>query len=270
MVDSFVIKLYNDRRDGILFLVILLTNPFLSYNSFMGGILKFKRKEMILMKRIFLVEDEENLRELLKTYLVNAEYSVTTFDNGLDAKNAISETPDLWVLDIMLPGMSGYALIKEIKDTNPETPVIFMSARSAELDRVIGLEMGSEDYLPKPFLPRELILRIDRLLKNKKKIKNKAKVYLGNSVFDRQKRIIVGSSGKEILLTVKEYDFLEFLVDNRGKATGRSEIIDTVWGLDYYGSERVVDDTLRRLKKKIPDLPLETVYGYGYILKEDS
>lgn len=222
------------------------------------------------MKRIFLVEDEENLRELLKTYLVNAEYDVTTFDNGLDAKNAIPDTPDLWVLDIMLPGMNGYALIKEIKKKNPETLVIFMSARSAELDRVIGLEMGSEDYLPKPFLPRELILRIDRLLKNKKKVKDETRVYLGSSVFDRQRRVIVSSSGEEVLLTVKEHDFLEFLVNNRGKAIERTEIIDIVWGLDYYGSERVVDDTLRRLRKKIPDLPLETVYGYGYILREDS
>jgi len=128
------------------------------------------------MKRIFLVEDEKNLRDLLESYLINAEYDVTVFEDGLAAKKAISEEPDLWVLDIMLPGMNGYALVKEIKKNNSETPVIFMSARSAELDRVIGLEMGSDDYLPKPFLPRELILRIDRLLKtnNKNEDNNKS------------------------------------------------------------------------------------------------
>ena len=219
------------------------------------------------MKKIFLVEDEKNLRDLLVSYLINAEYNVTAFENGLDAKNAISENPDLWVLDIMLPGMNGYALIKEIKAYNQETPVIFMSARSAELDRVVGLEMGSDDYLPKPFLPRELILRIDRLLKTNKKSKNETKVPLGSSFFHREKRIIVNSENQEIFLTVKEYDFLEFLIAHRGEAIERTTILDNVWGTNYFGSERVVDDTLRRLRKKVPDLPLETVYGYGYILK---
>lgn len=222
---------------------------------------------MVLMKRIFIVEDEKNLRDLLVSYLINAEYDVTTFDDGLAAKKAISEHPDLWLLDIMLPGMNGYALIKEIKNDNPEIPVIFMSARSAELDRVIGLEMGSEDYLPKPFLPRELILRVDRLLKTNKK--NEAMTSIGTSFFNRQKRIILNNKNEEISLTVKEYDFLEFLINNRGKAIERNEIIDIVWGTNYFGSERVVDDTLRRLRKKIPNLPIETVYGYGYILKAD-
>ncbi|MFK4784807.1 response regulator transcription factor [Fusobacterium sp. MFO224] len=221
------------------------------------------------MKRIFLVEDEKNLRDLLVSYLVNEGYVVTAFGDGISAKEAISCNPDLWVLDIMVPGMNGYALIKEIKNHNQETPVIFMSARSAELDRVIGLEMGSEDYLPKPFLPRELILRIDRLLKTARTVKNKSEIFIGSSVFDRQRRIIITDENEEISLTVKEYDFLEFLINNRGKAIERNEIIDNVWGINYFGSERVVDDTLRRLRKKIPDLPLETVYGYGYILKED-
>jgi len=223
----------------------------------------------MFMKRIFIVEDEKNLRDLLVSYLVNAEYDVTAFDDGMEAYKAISEKPDLWVLDIMLPGMNGYALIKEIKHNNPEIPVIFMSARSAELDRVIGLEMGSDDYLPKPFLPRELILRTDRLLKVNKKNKNEVKISIGNSLFDRQRRIIVNSKNEEVLLTVKEYDFLEFLINHKGKAIERSEIIDVVWGINYFGSERVVDDTLRRLRKKVPDLPLDTVYGYGYIFKAD-
>lgn len=224
---------------------------------------------MTYMKRIFVVEDEKNLRDLLVSYLINAGYEVTAFDDGLDAQKAISKNPDLWILDIMLPGMNGYALIKEIKNNNPEIPVIFMSARSAELDRVVGLEMGSEDYLPKPFLPRELILRVDRLLKNDKKSAKEQKVVIGNSVFDRQKRVVITSDNEEIFLTVKEYDFLEFLVSHRGKAIERTEIIDAVWGTNYFGSERVVDDTLRRLRKKVAGLPLETVYGYGYILKAD-
>lgn len=218
------------------------------------------------MKRIFLVEDEKSLRNLLVSYLTDANYDVTTFENGLDAKNAIKEKPDLWVLDIMLPGMDGYALIKEIKGSTPKIPVIFMSARSAELDRVVGLEMGSDDYLPKPFLPRELVLRVNRLLKMEEKKEEEIIVPLGPCIFHRQRRIIINGN-EEIALTVKEYDILEFLINNPGSAISRTEIIDNVWGTDYFGSERVVDDTLRRLRKKIPELPVETVYGFGYILK---
>lgn len=218
------------------------------------------------MKKIFLVEDEKTLSDLLVSYLTNAEYNVITFNNGLDAKNAILEKPSLWILDIMLPGIDGYSLIKEIKNNTPEIPVIFMSARSAELDRVIGLEMGSDDYLPKPFLPRELVLRVNRILKNKKSKQGEITVSLGPYIFHRQKRVIINNS-EEITLTVKEYDILEFLITNRGTAISRTDIIDNIWGTDYFGSERVVDDTLRRLRKKVPNLPLETVYGYGYMLK---
>lgn len=218
------------------------------------------------MKRIFLVEDEKSLRNLLVSYLTDAKYDVRIFQNGLDAKNAIKEKPDLWVLDIMLPGMDGYALIKEIKSSTPKIPVIFMSARSAELDRVVGLEMGSDDYLPKPFLPRELVLRVNRLLKMEEKKEEEIIVPLGPCIFHRQRRIIINGN-EEIALTVKEYDILEFLINNPGNAISRTEIIDNVWGTDYFGSERVVDDTLRRLRKKIPELPVETVYGFGYILK---
>lgn len=218
------------------------------------------------MKRVFLVEDEQSLKNLLESYLTDAGYVVTTFDNGLDAKNSILQKPDLWVLDIMLPGMDGYTLIKEIKSSTPEIPVIFMSARSAELDRVVGLEMGSDDYLPKPFLPRELVIRANHLLNIHHKKQDNVITSLGPYTFNRHKRIII-SGDEEITLTVKEYDLLEFLINNHDNAISRTEIIDNVWGTEYFGSERVVDDTLRRLRKKVPEFPLETVYGYGYILK---
>ncbi|WP_027398862.1 response regulator transcription factor [Anaerovorax odorimutans] len=216
------------------------------------------------MKRIFLVEDEISLCNLLISYLRDAGYDVRVFSDGLEAKNSINEKPDLWILDIMLPGMDGYSLIREIKNYTPNVPVIFMSARSAELDRVIGLEMGSDDYLPKPFLPRELVLRVNRLLKEQTKQEEVMK--LGKYDFNRQKRSIIDEN-EEIALTVKEYDILEFLIANKENAVSRTAIIDAVWGTDYFGSERVVDDTLRRLRKKVPDLPLESAYGYGYILK---
>lgn len=218
------------------------------------------------MKHIYLVEDEQSLSDLLNTYLIDAGFKVTIFNDGLKAKAAISNVPDLWVLDIMLPGLDGYSLIKEIKGHYPNVPVIFMSARSAELDRVIGLEMGSDDYLPKPFLPRELVLRVKRLIKSEPVVTHEGIISFDESIFDRDKRILKHQD--DIYpLSVKEYDLLEYFIEHRGNALSRSEILDTVWGVDYFGSERVIDDTLRRIRKKAPSIPIETVYGYGYILK---
>lgn len=218
------------------------------------------------MKHIYLVEDEQSLSDLLQTYLVEAGYKVTTFHDGLLAKASMDIVPDLWILDIMLPGLDGYALIKEIKNKYPRLPVIFMSARSAELDRVIGLEMGSDDYLAKPFLPRELVLRVNRLINSDPLMTHESIITFGESLFNRDKRILEHKD--EIYpLSIKEFDLLEFLIHHPGTALSRSEILDHVWGIDYFGSERVIDDTLRRLRKKAPSLPIETVYGYGYILK---
>lgn len=218
------------------------------------------------MKHIYLVEDEKSLSSLLNKYLKEAGYQVTVFNHGDRAKAMIDSPPDLWVLDIMLPGTDGYELIRLIKSKYPDLPVIFMSARSQELDRVIGLEMGSDDYLPKPFLPRELVLRVNRLLKSKKIQSPVEKIKLGSAYFDQNKRVLI--IGDEIYnLSTKEFDLIIHLTQNVDKALSRSEILDDVWGENYFGSERVVDDTIRRLRKKVSDIPIETVYGYGYILR---
>lgn len=222
------------------------------------------------MKKIYLVEDEKSLSQLLSVYLIEAGYSVAVIDNGLKAKSKINEEPDLWILDIMLPGMDGYTLIKEIKKSTPDIPVIFTSARNAELDRVIGLEMGSDDYLPKPFLPRELVIRVNRILewKNSKVTENNSYI-LGPYIFEPSKRSISTEDGM-LTLSNKEYDLLEFLINHINQAVSRNDMIDGVWGMDYFGSDRVVDDTIRRLRKKMPELSIEPIYGYGYMLKGES
>lgn len=222
------------------------------------------------MKKIYLVEDEKSLSQLLSAYLTEAGYSVGVFDDGLKAKSKINEAPDLWILDIMLPGMDGYTLIKEIKKSTPDVPVIFTSARNAELDRVIGLEMGSDDYLPKPFLPRELVIRVNRILdrKNSTVIENDSYI-LGPYIFEPSKRSISAEDGM-LTLSNKEYDLLEFLIKHINQAVSRNDMIDSVWGMDYFGSDRVVDDTIRRLRKKMPKLSIEPIYGYGYVLKGES
>ncbi len=214
--------------------------------------------------KIYIVEDEKSLQQLLVTYLVEAGYTVTAFDDGRSAKEHIGDEPDLWILDIMLPEVDGFTLIKAIKEKHPNLPVIFMSARSAELDRVIGLEMGCDDYLPKPFLPRELVLRVNKLLSFVKK--SSLNTMVGPYTFDKDRRILIEGQ-LHIELTVKEYDIIEYFIKKINQAVSRTEILDEVWGMNYFGSERVVDDTLRRLRKKAPELPFEAVYGFGYILK---
>ena len=212
--------------------------------------------------KIYLVEDDENLNLVLTSYLENEGWEVASFLNGEDAKKLIIDPPDLWILDIMLPGIDGYELIRQIKKTTPNIPVIFISARDADIDRVVGLELGSDDYLAKPFLPRELVIRAKNLLNRlqpKVSIIDNLKPYIIN----HGSRIV--SHGERIIdLTSKEYDLLILFSENPNIALSRNQILDQVWGSDYFGSDRVVDDLVRRLRRKMPKLDVETIYGYGY------
>lgn len=212
--------------------------------------------------RIYLVEDDKNLNLVLTTYLEKEGWIITSFLTGKEAQNQIPNPPDLWILDIMLPDIDGYQLIREIKSKSPNLPVIFISARDADIDRVVGLELGSDDYLPKPFLPRELVIRVRNLLDRFKQ--DKQTIYsLPPYAINIDSRI-VNLNGDIIDLTSKEYDLLYFFLNNIGLALSREQILNNIWGNDYFGSDRVVDDLIRRLRKKMPKLDLETVYGYGY------
>ncbi|NLO22039.1 MAG: response regulator transcription factor [Syntrophomonadaceae bacterium] len=217
--------------------------------------------------RIYLVEDEENLNELLSSYLSKEGWQVQPFLSGEKAMQAIPERPDLWILDIMLPDIDGYRLLQYIKADDPSIPVIYISARDAELDRVLGLEMGSDDYLPKPFLPRELVIRTRKLLERvyTEPQFDSNLVKIDPYLIDEQRRKIM-QAGYEIDLTSKEFDLMVLLARNQGQAFSREQVLDHVWGTDYVGSDRVVDDLVRRLRKKLPEFRVETIYGYGYRL----
>lgn len=218
-----------------------------------------------MSRKIYMVEDEPSLNVLLKKYLEKEGYTVTAFGDGLSAAQKIHDLPDMWILDIMLPGLDGYELIKRIKDYNPVTPVIFMSARNEELDRVVGLELGSEDYLSKPFLPRELVIRVNRLMERVYKSDTGGDIMLGQYRISRSRRTLLCDS-EEITLTNNEFELLLYFALNKNIVLNRDQILTAVWGADYYGSDRVVDDTIRRLRKKADSLALDTVYGYGYRL----
>ena len=214
---------------------------------------------------IFLVEDNEELGRLLQTYLSNEGFNVEYFSTGAAAADAIVRKPDLWVLDIMLPDVDGFELIRQIKQKFPLLPVIFISARDKDLDRVLGLEMGSDDYLAKPFLPRELVIRVGRILDRcyGARAREKQTFSIGNYRISQESRSVT-ENGTEIILTSKEADLLFALLSRAGSPLSRNTLLTTIWGEDYFGSDRVVDDLIRRLRKKMPRLNIETVYGEGY------
>jgi two-component system, OmpR family, response regulator CssR len=214
---------------------------------------------------IILVEDEEDLAQVLKAYLDKEGWNVSVYFKGEEAlKKAETSPPHLWILDIMLPGMDGYEMIKEIKK-NSDVPVIFISARDQDLDRIVGLELGSDDYLAKPFMPRELVIRVKKLLRRiyETGVRMPQTIEITGYAIDPISRKIT-RDGELINLTSKEIDVLLYLIENKGKARKREEILEAVWGDDYFGSERAVDDVIRRVRKKMPRINLETVYGSGY------
>lgn len=229
------------------------------------------------MKHIFVVDDEKRIRELIEMYLKKEGYRVTSFENAEHVQEMIAEkNPDLIILDIMMPGMDGLELCTHIRKTS-DVPIIFVSARSEELDRILGLELGADDYLPKPFSPRELMVRIKTILKRTQKDPRtfeKAEILTINDFeLDTSKRI-ARTGNSEITFTIKEYDVMELLLRNPGIPMSREQIIETVWGYDYDGYDRNVDDTVKRLRKKLKaaqsGLEIKTVWGYGYRVDKDE
>ena len=218
------------------------------------------------MKRIIaIVDDEKDLNVLMKSYLEKEGYTVLSFYNYDDAlKKVKDESVDLWLLDIMLGEKSGFDLFEQIKQTYPEKPVVFISARDNEFDRIIGLEKGSDDYITKPFSPKELVLRVNNIIRRTYKDENQRLSVDGYEIDENQR--IVYFKNEVVDLTTKEYELLMLFVKNRGTAFTRDDILRKVWEENYFGSDRVVDDTMRRLRRKMPNLTIHTIYGFGYRL----
>ncbi|MBP3852673.1 MAG: response regulator transcription factor [Erysipelotrichaceae bacterium] len=218
------------------------------------------------MKRVIcVVEDEKDLNNLVAQYLRKEGYEVRSYYTYEEANAHVTDDDvHLWILDIMLDDKSGFDLIEEIHLQGPEIPVIFMSAHDKEFDRVIGLEKGSDDYITKPFSPKELVLRVNNLIKRAYKDDNNRISIDGYELDEEQRKIFFDN--QEIELTTKEFDLLMMFIKNKGIAFSRDKILENVWDENYFGSDRVVDDTLRRLRKKLPNLNIHTIYGYGYRL----
>ncbi len=218
------------------------------------------------MYTICFVEDEIDLSNLIQTYLERSGYKVVTFTKGQDAINYIGNKVDLWILDIMLgDDVSGYDIIKAIRKQDEDVPVIFTSARDQDLDKILGLELGSDDYITKPYSSKELVLRVNKIIKRVYKDKNSDIISYDEYIIDKDRRT-VNFENKEIKLTTLEFDLLLLFIENKNKCFSREEILNAVWGNDYFGTDRVVDDLVRRVRKKMPKLKLSSVYGYGYRL----
>lgn len=217
------------------------------------------------MKRVIcIVEDEKDLNELVRSYLQKEGYEVRSYYTYEEANLHVGDDDvHLWILDIMLDDKSGFDLIEDIRRQSETTPVIFMSARDKDFDRIIGLEKGSDDYITKPFSPKELVLRVNNIMR--RVYKNDSRLQVDTYSIDLEQRKVYQGQ-EEIDLTTKEFDLLMLFVRNRQLAFSRAQILEKVWETNYYGSDRVVDDTLRRLRKKMKDLNIHTIYGYGYRL----
>ncbi|MDY0277351.1 MAG: response regulator transcription factor [Acholeplasma sp.] len=215
--------------------------------------------------KIYFVEDEKDLSEIIRKYLTREGFDVTVFYDGETALKHVKDSVDLWILDIMLPGdISGYDLIKEIKDAKSQASIIFTSARDQDLDKIIGLELGSDDYLAKPYSPKELVLRVRAILR--RGIQNSREIIMHEGYEINISKREIKDGELNVDLTNKEFELLLFFLKNINVAFDREQILIKVWGENYYGSDRVVDDLLRRLRQKLPKLRIETIYGYGYKL----
>ena len=223
-------------------------------------------------EKILVVDDEDHIVELISYNLINSGYKVITANNGIDAvKLAKEENPRLMLLDLMIPGLDGYDVCKAIRSDNDtkDISVIMLTAKGEELDKILGLELGADDYMTKPFSIRELLARIKAVLRRTKSLGGSEEIFKTNGILINFERREVLISDKKIDLTLKEFELLEILVKNRGKILTRETLLDKIWGYEYVGETRTVDVHIRYLRKKIevddknPKF-IETIRGYRF------
>jgi two-component system alkaline phosphatase synthesis response regulator PhoP len=228
---------------------------------------------MSVKRTIYLVEDETHIQELVKYNLEASGYGVSAFLNGEDMLSYCdSIIPDMFILDIMLPGIDGYEILRRIRQNAKlkTLPVIMLTAKSEEFDRVLGLELGADDYISKPFSIRELTARVKALFRRSDVPSESlpTTVSAGEITIDTERHEVYKGT-QRLELTLKEFELLKILVQNRGRVMSRELLLEKVWGFDYFGETRTVDVHIRYLRQKIEDDDskpkyIETVRGVGY------
>ncbi len=220
---------------------------------------------------IFLVDDEANIIELARLYLEREGFRVASAGDGGQALEAIrKESPALVVLDLMLPGVDGYEVCRRLR-AESEVPIIMLTARDDDIDKVVGLELGADDYMTKPFNPRELVARVKAILRRSERTAKAAgtrgPIHIGSFTID-EARHEVTANGRPLNLRAKEFDLLLTLVEHRGIVLSREQLLSLVWGFDFYGQTRTVDVHVAHLRKRLvgSSISIETVTGVGYKL----
>jgi len=217
---------------------------------------------------ILVVDDEKNIVELARLYLEDAGYVVESAYDGAEALAKIrSLRPALVVLDLMLPKIDGWEVCRRVRATS-DVPIIMLTARSEDVDKIVGLELGADDYLTKPFNPRELVARVRAVLRRyERAAKPTRAMHIGQVTIDPARREVT-VAGKPIKLRAKEFDLLLALAQHRGLVLSRNQLLDLVWGYDFYGSTRTVDVHIAHLREKLAGsgVVIETVRGVGYKL----
>lgn len=223
------------------------------------------------MKKVLVLEDESSIRSFIVINLRRAAYDVIEAETGEEALEKLRDNPDTKValLDIMLPGIDGFEVCRRIRATNTKIGIIMLTARSQEMDKVTGLMTGADDYVTKPFSPAELTARVDALFRRAGGDEvQSGEICQAPFVLNTRNRTLE-KNGQRIKLTQVEYSIMRVFMENPGKALSREEILDMVWGRDYFGELKIVDVNIRRLRLKIEDnvqnpIYITTVWGYGY------
>ncbi|BFK87683.1 response regulator transcription factor [Pseudoflavonifractor sp. DSM 107456] len=224
------------------------------------------------MKKVLVLEDEANIRSFVVINLKRAGYETIEAGTGEEALELLQQNPDIKValLDIMLPGIDGFEVCRRIRASNSQIGIIMLTARTQEMDKVTGLMTGADDYVTKPFSPAELTARVDALYRRAGGVvlENTDEINQPPFLLNTRNRTLE-KNGQRVKLTQVEYSIVKLFMDNPGKALSREEILDTVWGRDYFGELKIVDVNIRRLRIKIEDDPtnptyINTVWGYGY------
>ena len=219
---------------------------------------------------VLLVEDERKLRELVRSYLERAGFSVLSTDSGAEAISvAETASPDLIVLDLGLPDVPGETVAREVRAAS-STPILMLTAKTSEEDRIAGLELGADDYVTKPFSPRELVLRVGAILRRgKSEVAEEKKLSIGPITLDPA-RHHVEVAGKPLRLTSVEFKLLNMLMRRQGRVQERDRLLNEVWGYESVIDTRTVDTHVRRLRKKLGKAAnaIETVRGFGYRIRE--
>ncbi len=216
---------------------------------------------------VLLIEDEEPIAEMLRGFFEREEFRFSHAPDGEQGLARIeTRPPDVVLLDLNLPGIDGVEVCRRIRATST-VPVIMLTARDTEIDKVVGLELGADDYVTKPFSPRELVARVKAVLRRSQEEPTTSMVIESCSFeIDQGRREVRTPAGEVVRPTAKEFDLLWYLAEHAGLVMSRSQILEAVWGYEYFGETRTVDVHIRQLRKKLDGIPIETVWGVGYRL----